>query len=58
VRANLDSFATAIAGGVAYPVTQREMLANVAAIEAIMRSAGSGRIEPIARPAITQPAIT
>ena len=52
VRANLEAFATAAAGGAAYPVTQREMLANVAAIEAIMRSAGSGRVEPITQPVI------
>jgi predicted dehydrogenase len=51
VRANLEAFGTAVAGGAAYPVTQREMLANVAALEAIMRSTDSGRIESIPQPA-------
>lgn len=51
VRANLEAFAIAAAGGAAYPVTRREMLANVAAIEAIMRSAGSGRVEAVTQPA-------
>ena len=53
VRANLEAFATAVAGGPAYPVTQREMLANVAALEAIMRSTGTGRVEAIMQPAAT-----
>lgn len=52
VRANLEAFATAVGGGAAYPVTQLEMLANVAALEAIMRSTGSGRVEAILQPAI------
>ncbi len=51
VRANLEAFATAIGGGAAYPVTQLEMLANVAALEAIMRSTATGQVEAIMQPA-------
>ena len=51
VRANLEAFAAAVAGGPAYPVTRREMLANVAAFEAIMRSTGTGQVEAIIQPA-------
>jgi predicted dehydrogenase len=50
VRANLEAFALAVRGGPAYPVPPQEMLANVAALEAIMRSVDSGRIEAVARP--------
>ncbi|MBL8385270.1 MAG: Gfo/Idh/MocA family oxidoreductase [Burkholderiales bacterium] len=50
VRANLEAFAAAVRGAAPYPVTSREMLANVAALEAIMRSAGSGRVEAVAQP--------
>jgi predicted dehydrogenase len=48
VRANLEAFASAAAGGAAYPVATAEMLANVAALEAIMRSVASRTIEPVA----------
>lgn len=47
VRSNLEAFANGILGVTPYPVTQAEMLANVGALEAIMRSAGSGKIEAI-----------
>ncbi len=50
VRANLEAFAKAVRGVAAYPVTQREMLANVAAFEAVTRSAESRQIEKIAQP--------
>jgi hypothetical protein len=40
----------AIRGEKAYPVTHKEMLANVAALEAIMKSVVSKQIEPIAVP--------
>ena len=50
VRANLEAFAAAVRGTASYPVTPREMLANVAALEAIMRSAGNGRLEDIVQP--------
>jgi predicted dehydrogenase len=42
VRDNLEAFAQAIRGVNPYPVTHREMLANVAALEAIMQSAQQG----------------
>jgi predicted dehydrogenase len=38
VRDNLEAFAMAVRGVRSYPVTQAEMLANVAALEAIMQS--------------------
>jgi predicted dehydrogenase len=38
VLANLEAFAKAIRQVAAYPVTTQEMLANVAALEAIMTS--------------------
>jgi predicted dehydrogenase len=50
VRANLDAFANAIRGVAPYPVQAAEMLANVAALEAIMRSTETGTIEPIEMP--------
>lgn len=53
VRANLEAFATAVKSGPAYPVSRREMLANVAALEAIMRSTGTGQVEAIMQPAAT-----
>lgn len=40
---NLIAFSRAARGLDTYPITLAEMLANVAALEAIMRSAGSGR---------------
>lgn len=52
VRANLEAFAQAVRGVAPYPVTQREMLANVAAFEAITRSAESKKIEAIAQPGV------
>jgi predicted dehydrogenase len=51
VRSNLEAFAAAVRGTTPYPVTQVEMLANVAALEAIMRSVDTGVIEKIAQPA-------
>jgi predicted dehydrogenase len=47
VRANLDAFADAVRGASTYPVPTAEMLANVAALEAIMRSTESGKVESI-----------
>jgi predicted dehydrogenase len=47
VRFNLEAFAKGIRNIADYPVTHREMLANVGALEAIMRSAVSNNIEPI-----------
>ena len=51
VRANLEAFAKGVRGVSPYPVTTTEMLANVAALESIMKSAESGQIEQI--PVIT-----
>ena len=47
VLANLEAFAEAASGGAAYPVPQSEMIANVSALEAIFRSAQSGRVEHV-----------
>lgn len=48
VLANLEAFAQAIRGVAPYPVSQREMLANVAALEAIITSVKSQGIQTIA----------
>lgn len=50
VRANLDAFATAALGGAAYPVSDKELLANVAALEAIMGSVTSGTPAQVEQP--------
>ncbi len=42
LRAELEAFAAALAGGPPYPITEAEMLATVAATEAIIRSVGMG----------------
>ena len=47
VLANLEAFADAAAGRAPYPVPQAEMIANVSALEAIFRSAESGKVEPV-----------
>ena len=47
VLANLEAFAEAAMGGAPYPVPQSEMIANVSALEAIFKSAASGRVEPV-----------
>jgi predicted dehydrogenase len=47
VLANLEAFADAATGGAPYPVPQSEMIANVSALEAIFRSAQSGRVEAV-----------
>ena len=44
VRRNLEAFAEAVAGGAPYPVTHQEMIATVAALEAIGKSSESGEI--------------
>jgi predicted dehydrogenase len=43
VRANLEAFADAAAGRAAYPVAHEEMIANIAAFEAIAKSADTGK---------------
>jgi predicted dehydrogenase len=47
VLANLEAFADAAAGRAPYPVPQEQMIANVSALEAIFRSAASGRVEQV-----------
>ena len=47
VLANLEAFADAATGGKPYPVPQAEMVANVSALEAIFKSAASGKIEEV-----------
>jgi predicted dehydrogenase len=47
VLANLEAFADAAAGRAPYPVAQAEMIANIAALEAVFRSAASGRVEAV-----------
>ena len=47
VRNNLEAFAKGIRKVAPYPVSHEEMLANVGALEAIMRSAISRKIELI-----------
>jgi predicted dehydrogenase len=48
VRVNLEAFADAVAGGAPYPIHTREMLATVAAFEAIAEAARSdGRIREV-----------
>jgi predicted dehydrogenase len=47
VLANLEAFADAAAGRSPYPVPQQQMIDNISALEAIFRSAKSGKIEPV-----------
>ena len=47
VVANLEAFADAVEGGAAYAVPQEQMIANIAALEAVFRSAASGRVETV-----------
>jgi len=47
VLANLEAFADAAQGRARYPVPQAQMLDNIAALEAVFRSAKSGRIEQV-----------
>jgi predicted dehydrogenase len=47
VLANHEAFAEAAGGGAPYPVPQEQMLANIAALEAIFKSAKSGNIENV-----------
>lgn len=41
-RANIEAFATAVAGGAPYPIPPEEMVHNIAVLEAIVRSSESG----------------
>ncbi len=44
---NLEAFADAALGRAPYPVPREQMIANVSALEAVFRSAASGRIEAV-----------
>jgi predicted dehydrogenase len=46
-RAALEVFAKAAQGGPAYPIPYDQVIAGVAATEAIIRSAGSGKVEKV-----------
>ena len=46
-RAALEAFAKAAQGGPAYPIPTDQVIAGVAATEAIIRSAGSGKVEKV-----------
>lgn len=59
VLANLEAFADAAAGGTTYPISSTEMLADIAALEAIGKSAVSENIvdvEPVEEPPIVKAA--
>lgn len=47
VLANLEAFADAALGGAAYPVPQSQMIANISALEAVVKSTRSGRVEAV-----------
>ena len=47
VLANLEAFADAAAGRTPYPVPQAQMIANVSALEAVFKSAASGKVEEV-----------
>lgn len=47
VLANLEAFAEAASGARPYPVAQDEMVANVAALEAVFRSSATGQVETV-----------
>ena len=47
VLANLEAFADAAAGRAPYPVPQDQMIANVSALEAVLRSVKSGAVETV-----------
>jgi hypothetical protein len=47
VLANLEAFADAAALRAPYPVPQDEMIANISALEAVFRSAASGKVEAV-----------
>lgn len=47
VRLNVEAFGSAAAGGAPYPITAEEMVANIAAFEAICKAGESKQIEPV-----------
>ncbi|MEM7443260.1 MAG: Gfo/Idh/MocA family oxidoreductase [Pseudomonadota bacterium] len=51
VKDNLVAFARAVRGGEPYPITAEHLVQNIALLEAVFRSARSGRIEAVSAPA-------
>ena len=49
VRANLEAFAAAALGEGPYPMPQQQMIDNIAALEAIFKSAKTNAIVPVER---------
>jgi predicted dehydrogenase len=47
VLRNLEAFSEAAQGGTAYPVPRSQMIANISALEAVFKSAGSGVVERV-----------
>jgi predicted dehydrogenase len=47
VLANLEAFADAAVGRAPYPVPQEQMVANISALEAVFKSARSGKVEVV-----------
>jgi predicted dehydrogenase len=47
VLSNLEAFADAAMGGKPYPVPQEQMLANISALEAVVKSTRSGQVERV-----------
>ena len=47
VLANLEAFADAALGGAPYPVPQEQMIANVSALEAVVQSTRTGKVETV-----------
>jgi len=47
VLANLEAFARAVAGDRVYPISTADMIANTAVMEAIFKSARSGKAQPV-----------
>ncbi len=55
VLANLEAFALAVKGVTPYPVSAADMLANVAALEAVMISARSKKLETVQASSLASP---
>lgn len=47
VRANLEAFADAVEGRAAYPMPQAEMIATIAALEAVVTSSATGAVASV-----------
>jgi predicted dehydrogenase len=47
IRANIESFADAAQGRGVYPMSQEEMIWNIAALEAVFKSTASGMAEKV-----------